>query len=146
VNAGMKLRDQEEFYLADEGGILGDENFVDATIHRIGASPRPVSGSDENGGHAEFSAERLIEAVEKVCRVSRREFCGSGKARSVVTAKELFMLIGCEAGASPRLLADIAGISPSAVSRRYDAARLKLDTKREVSKLAASVRKCYWQR
>ena len=146
MNAGMKLRDQEEFYLADEGGILGDENFVDATIHRIGASPRRVSGSDESGGTDEFSAERLIEAVEKVCRVSRREFCGSGKGGSVVTAKELLMLIGCEAGASPRLLADIAGISPSAVSRRYDAARLKLDTNREMSKLAASVRKCYWQR
>ncbi|PYS73525.1 MAG: transposase, partial [Acidobacteria bacterium] len=36
VVAGMKLGYQEEFYLANEGRILGSEEFVDATVHRIG--------------------------------------------------------------------------------------------------------------
>ena len=47
-----------------------------------------------------------------------------------MTAKELFVLIGCKVGATPKLLAEIAGISPSAVSRRYNAVRLKKNPKR----------------
>jgi putative transposase len=45
VEAGMKLGHQEEFYLADEGRILGTEEFVDATIHRIGETSRAIRAS-----------------------------------------------------------------------------------------------------
>ena len=38
----------------------------------------------------------------------------------------MLILIGLELGASPKLLAEIIGISPSALSRRHDAARRKL--------------------
>jgi len=41
VAAGMKLGHQDEYYLADEGRILGSEEFVDATIHRIGETALP---------------------------------------------------------------------------------------------------------
>src|SRR6266851_1860335 len=47
VIAGMKLGHREEFYLAEEGRILGTEEFVDATIHRIGewgGTPRRSDG------------------------------------------------------------------------------------------------------
>jgi hypothetical protein len=40
VAAGMKLGHREEFYLAEEGWILGTEEFVDKTIHRIGETRR----------------------------------------------------------------------------------------------------------
>jgi len=36
-------------------------------------------------------------------------------------------------------------MSRSAVSRRYDAARLKIEKKHEMSKLAESIRKRYWE-
>jgi hypothetical protein len=42
VAAGMKLGHQAELYLTDEGRILGTEEFVDATIHRIGETRRSV--------------------------------------------------------------------------------------------------------
>ncbi len=32
----MKLGQQEEFYRAEDGRILGGGEFVDSTIHRIG--------------------------------------------------------------------------------------------------------------
>src|SRR5438445_6542952 len=40
VAAGMKIGHQEEFYQTDDGRILGTEEFVDATIHRIGEIKR----------------------------------------------------------------------------------------------------------
>jgi predicted DNA binding protein len=41
-------------------------------------------------------------------------------------AKEMLILIGLQMGASMKLLAEIIGISPSALSRRHDAARRKV--------------------
>src|SRR5437773_4061213 len=42
VAAGIRLGHHEEFYLADQGRILGTEEFIDATIHRIGETGRIV--------------------------------------------------------------------------------------------------------
>ena len=44
VAAGIKLGHCEEFYAADEGRILGSEEFIDATIHRIGETGRANRG------------------------------------------------------------------------------------------------------
>ena len=145
VAAGMKLGHQEEFYLADEGRILGTEEFVDATIHRIGDSGRKVR-RDNQKADKEFNADALIEAVEGICRIPRGEFCGSGKSAATVTAKEMFVLTGCQAGASLKMLSEITGLSSSAVSRRHDAARLKVRENREIAKLAAIIREHYRQR
>src|SRR6266446_6280450 len=45
VAAGIKQGHCEEFYAADEGRILGTEEFGDATIHRIGEAKREIRGS-----------------------------------------------------------------------------------------------------
>ncbi len=146
VMAGMKLGHQEEFYLADAGSILGTEEFVDATIHRIGQRERIVRKVDEMNLKDEFNAEALIEAVETICRIPRREFCGSGKSAAGIRAKEILVLTGCQMGASLKLIADITGMSSSAASRRRDAAKFKVRGNVEMSKLAVSIREEYERR
>jgi hypothetical protein len=44
VRAGIKLGHQAEWSGADDGRILGDDEFVDATIHRIGQ----INRADKN--------------------------------------------------------------------------------------------------
>ena len=146
IAAGMKLGHQEEFYLADEGRILGSEEFVDATIHRIGETRRAVRKDDRVETNKKINAAALIEAVESICRIPRAKFCGPCKSVAAITAKEMLMLIGREMGASLRMLSEITGISSSAVSRRNDAAKLKVQDIGELSKLAARIRKRCRQR
>src|SRR5436305_1171601 len=57
VLAGMKLGHQAEFYRAEEGRILGGEEFVDATIHRLGETKRPRQASAAGGAGESFDAE-----------------------------------------------------------------------------------------
>ena len=56
VAAGAKLGHQEEFYLTGKGGILGSEEFVDETIHRLGEtdgrSARTVGDTPKFDGRA----------------------------------------------------------------------------------------------
>ena len=139
VAAGMRSGHQERFYLVDEGRILGTEEFIDATIHRLGESKRsgPVKLTKE------FKAERLIEAVEKVCRVSREDFCGATKTLQAVAARELFVLIARQAGASCKLISDITGLGSSTVSRRNDAAKLKVRENADMRRLVASIESYY---
>jgi len=140
VSAGMKDGHQDEFYLADEGRILGSEEFVDATIHRIGQT----KGAKKKAGQVERTSsvnpEVLLEAVESICEISRTKFCGSGKSSAAVTAKEMLVLIGREMGASLRMLSELMEISSSSVSRRHDAAKIKLQQNDELSRLAARIR------
>lgn len=143
VNAGMKLGRQDELYPEEEGGILGSEEFVDAMIHRIGDARPSVSGRVEKELNHEFNAEALIEAVEKVCRIPREGFCGSGKGARIVTAKEVLVLVGGQVGASPKALSDITGMSRSAVSRRKDAVQLKMRKNGEMKKLVEDVSRLY---
>ena len=89
VVAAMKSGHQERFYLADEGRILGTEEFVDATIHRLGDSRRSGPAKLTK----ELKAERLFEAVETVCGVPREDFCGSTKSLRAVVARELFVQV-----------------------------------------------------
>lgn len=139
VAAGMKSGHQDRFYLADEGRILGTEEFVDATIHRLGESQRsgPVKLAKE------FKAERLIEAVEKFCRVRRKDFCGSTKSLQAVAARELFVLVACRAGASRKLISDITGLGSLTLSRRNDAAKLKVRENAGMRRLVASIERYY---
>ena len=53
------------------------------------------------------------------------------KELSALVAKELFVLVGCQVGASPKQLSEVTGMSRSAVSRRCVAARLKIEKKHE---------------
>jgi len=145
VAAGMKLGHREEFYFADEGRILGSEEFVDATIHRIGQTKRSprVAPKDSLRAMETFQVEQLIVAVEKVCGVPRKDFCGTGKSAALVLAKEILVLTGRQLGASMSLLSQVTGLSSGSVSRRHDAARLKVRENQELDRLAARVRREY---
>ena len=143
VAAGIRQGHCEEFYAADEGRILGTEEFIDATIHRIGEPKREIRGSKNATTAYEFRPDRLIASVEKICRVSREEFCGRSKSAAAVTAKEMLILIGLQVGASRRMLSEITGISSSALSRRCDAVRLKVQENVETRDLAADIVKQY---
>jgi len=145
VAAGMRLGHRDEFYLASEGRILGTDEFVDATIHRLGETPRAARSSNKRGESHEFRPEALIEAVEKVCGIAKEEFCGQGKNSAVVKAKEALILIGRKAGASVKMLSDPAGLSASAVSRRHDAANSQMRDNHEVRKLMQKVERQYWK-
>lgn len=142
VNAGMSQGHREEFYAAEEGRILGTEEFIEATIHRIGDVKREAFGS-RSDALADFRPELLLVAVEKICGMSRAQFCGRSKNPAAITAKEMFIVIGLEVRANRDLLSKITGISSSALSRRCDAARLKAKQSGEVRGLAADILKHY---
>ena len=146
VTMGLKLGHRPELYLTDEGRILGTEEFVDATIHRIGETRRAVRKEDGVKVNQEFSAERMIEAVEKICRIPRVQFCGTSKRAAAVIAKEMLVLAGRQAGASLKMLSDIVGISSSTISRRHDAAKFKVNNNKELKKLAANIKEQYHRR
>jgi REP element-mobilizing transposase RayT len=143
VEMGRTLGHQPELYLTDEGRILGTEEFVDATIHRIGETSRAVRKGNSVKVNQQFSAVRLIEAVEKIGQIPRAQFCGTSKKAAAVTAKELFVLTGRQSGASLRILSEITGISSSTISRRHDAAKFKVNNNEELKKLAANIKQQY---
>jgi hypothetical protein len=139
VTAGIGQGHCEEFYAADNGRILGTEEFVDATIHRIGE--RETGGLKKTA--TEFRADRLMAAIEKTCRVSRKEFCGRSKSAAAVAAKEMVIVIGLQVGASRRMLSEMIGISTSALSRRADAGGLKAQENEESRDLASNIIRQY---
>ena len=59
VAAGIKQGHCEEFYAAEEGRILGSEEFIDATIHRIGETGRSNRGAKEMAPPAEIQPDWL---------------------------------------------------------------------------------------
>ena len=146
VTMGLKLGHRPELYLTDEGRILGTEEFVDGTIHRIGETRRAVRKEDGVKVNQEFNAVRMIEAVEKICRIPRVQFCGTSKRAADVIAKEMLVLAGRQAGASLKMLSDIVGISSSTISRRHDAAKFKVNNNKELKKLAANIKEQYHRR
>jgi len=54
-------------------------------------------------------------------------------------AKEMIILIGLQIGATRKVLSEIIGISPSALGRRHEAARLKVRDNVNISKLASEI-------
>jgi len=143
VAAGMEQGHCEEFYAASDDRILGTEEFVDTTIHRIGEAKRKAGGSRIVATErCEFQAERLLDAVEQTCRVSRLEFCGRSKSAAAVRAKEMLITAGLQVGACKRVLSEIIGLSSSSLSRRSDAARLLLENQ-AARDIAAAIIKRY---
>ena len=139
VSAGLKLGHQEDFYRGDDRRVLGSDDFVDATIHRIGETVRPSPEKNRKDKRYEFDAAALVEAVEKVCSVPREIFCGSGKTARAVRAKELFLVTGTELGASLKQLSETVRLNSSTISRRHDKAKLSMRENREMSKLAGRI-------
>jgi hypothetical protein len=140
VAAGIKQGHCEEFYAADEGRILGSEEFIDATIHRIGESGRSNRGAEKKAlPISEVQPDRLVKSVAEVCRIPREDFCGTGKSAPAIIAKEMLILIGLQMGVSMKVWSETMGISRSALSRRHDAARLKVRDNVNTSKLASEI-------
>ena len=100
VMAGLKHGHRDEFYRAEEGRILGSEEFVDATIHRIGETRRAPQGSKQRLSKRTraFYVTALLAAVEKSCWIAKEKFCGPGKSADLINAKEALILIGRQAG------------------------------------------------
>ena len=97
IAAGKKLGYQDEFYITDEAGILGSEEFVDETIDRLGdtggriirrrlarAEFRTADGSNP------FRAEDLIAAIERKLGIKRELFVEGNKSATAVNAREIF--------------------------------------------------------
>ena len=140
VTAGLKLGHRQEFY-AGENGILGSEEFVDATIHRIsdtGRAARPTDGR-LSAEPADFDRERLMSAVERVCDLPRDEFCGRGKAARIVAVKEALILAGRRLGATTRTLSEISGLNSSNISRRHDTAQRRMGEDEHLRKTTEKV-------
>jgi len=60
-----------------------------------------------------------------------------------VLAKEILLLTGRQLGASTSVLSQVTGLSSGSVSRRHDAARMKVRENQELVRLAARVRREY---
>ena len=91
----------------------------------------------------ELEPDRLVAAVERVCSLPREDFCGTSKGGAAIMAKEMLILIGLQMGASMKLLSETIGVSPSALSRRRDAARRKVRDNANTSKLASEIIRHY---
>ncbi len=108
-----------------ENGVLGSEEFVDDTIHRIGTVAKRTKRKLKKDNRP-FDAEALIASIEAVFGLSRDKFCGRGKTAKAVMAKEVFILTGVDEGATLSDLSSIIDLDTSTMSRRNDAAREKL--------------------
>jgi hypothetical protein len=142
VAAGIGAQYPEDFDSPAEGYILGSEEFVDSTIHHIGDTPRRRSEHLKKQQRP-FDASILIAAVASVFGLPEDKFCGAEKSTKAVLAKEVLILIGREYGAGVTELSLIAGLDTSNISRRCDAARLKLQTDRKLAYAKAQVEKLY---
>src|SRR5713226_703579 len=138
VRAGMKLGHQEEFYRADEGRILGSEEFVAETKHRIGEIGR--GARPQTKARSRLDPEALMTGVEKVTGLNRREFCTAKKTRALVMAKEAMIIVGRELGASNVGLAKLIGVDSSVVSRRFESGKAKMSESQEARRLGKRLR------
>ena len=145
VRAGAALGHQEKFYSSAAGNILGSEEFVDRTIHRLGEVERNVLRKARKQQRP-FDQEALLCAVETVFGLMRSDFCGRGKNLRTVMAKEVLILTGRDAGATVTQLADLAGLDVSTTSRRCDAARIGLQSDSKLSYAHALVKEKYDER
>ena len=135
VAAGAKLGHQEQFY-ETESGVLGSEEFVDEMIHRIGEFDTRAAAARRKSKATprKLKAAILIRAVEKVCGISRKDFCGPSKEAKAVFAKEALILSGRDLGFTATALSRIACLSLASVSRRSDSARQRSADSPELAK------------
>ncbi|CAN5596726.1 transposase [soil metagenome] len=146
VAAGAKLGTQEHLY-ADANGILGTDDFVDETIHRIGDFDRRAAAlrRTANSGLTEVDLEALLAAVEQVSGTSHKGFCGTAKGARQVFAKEIFIVTGRQLGSKVTELSAILGLSSASTSRRHDSALSRLPDDPTLSLAIESVLEHYNQ-
>jgi len=125
MRAATDERDDDVATFYAEGDILGSDEFVDAAIHRMGEVDKWAS---KHKDVTPFDAELLLSVVEEVFEMKRENFFGPGKNSRIITAKEIYILIGNESGASITALSKIVGLDQSSSTRRCDAARTRFRT------------------
>ena len=138
VRAGMKLGHREELYRADEGRILGSEEWVAETKNRIGEIPRGARPRVKT--RSRLDAEALMRAAERVTGLQEHELRSGRKTRSLVLVKEAMIIVGRELGASNADLARLLGLDASVVSRRYESGRAKMNESQEARRLVKRLR------
>jgi len=138
VRAGMKLGHREEFYRADEGRILGSEEWVAETKNRIGEIPRGARPQMKT--RSRLDAEALMRAAERVTGLHEHELRGGRKTRALVLVKEAMIIVGRELGASNADLARLLGLDASVVSRRYESGSAKMNESQEARQLVKRLR------
>jgi REP element-mobilizing transposase RayT len=137
VRAGMKLGHREELYRAEEGRILGSEEFVEETKNRVGEIPRGARGQIEK--QSALNPQALLGAVEEATRLERAEFCSRRKTRAVVLAKEAMIVVGSRLGVTNAALSKLIGVDSSVVSRRMDSAKNRMKASGELRKLVKQI-------
>ena len=142
VAVAAKSGHQGQFYSVGDECILGSDEFVDATIHRLGETSargvrRPATETPE------FDPERLLAAVEETLQMRREDFCGSGKAAKLLLAKEALIVSGLRLGASLRELSEITSLSSSSASRRHDRAMQRMQLDNHLQNLTAGILNVY---
>ena len=138
VRAGMKLGHREEFYRADEGRMLGSEDWVAETRNRIGEIPRGARPLTKP--RSRLDPEALVRAAEKITGFAAEELCSGKKSRALVLVKEAMIVVGRELGVSNADLARLLGLDASVVSRRYESGKSKMEESQEARRLAKRLR------
>jgi hypothetical protein len=134
----MKLGHKEEFYRADEGRILGSEEFVEQTQNRIGEIPR--GARHQAKPRSQLEGERLMRAAERVTGIEKQELCSGKKTRALVLIKEAVIILGRELGASNADLGRLLGLDASVVSRRHESGMVKMNESQEARRLLKQLR------
>jgi hypothetical protein len=132
VNAAVKQKSQQEYYVAAEGRMLGNEEFLDQVKHRIG---------DYLGRHdkpvRKPNLKAILQAAEMASGLKRAEFCTNGKSRKLVMIREAIIVMGYQSGISNRELAEALNLDPSAVSKRHEAVRGRPENSSQMKLLKA---------
>jgi hypothetical protein len=134
----MKQGHKDELYQANEGRILGSEEFVTETKKRIGEIPRGARNQVRPGSRMDPKA--LIEAAARVTGFEAQELCSAKKGRALVRAKEAMIVVGREMGASNAALARLMGLDVSVVSRRHESGRAKMKESKEERQMVSRLR------
>src|SRR5207247_4495173 len=106
------------YYVAAEGRLLGNDEFVDMVKRRIGEY---ADGREKRV--QSVNIEAILEAAEKASGLRREDFCTNAKSRKRVMVKEAIIVIGRKCGIGNREIAVALGLDPSAVSKRLELAR-----------------------
>ena len=141
MTAGIGLGHQAAFYEASRG-VLGSEEFVDSIIHRIGDHDTRAAGERrwQERQLPQFDAESLVTSVERVCEIARENFCSTDKHARIILAKETMIIAGRRLGATTTaLLSRLLSISSASVSRRHDAAALKMQANDKLASIVNRV-------
>lgn len=142
VAAGARIAQQPELYNASEGCILGSDEFVDATIHRIwerdNKAIRKKSSEIET-----FRPEAMITAAKSVLKIDRAALIGRSKVAGTVRTKETLIAAARLVGANNRELSELTGLNTSTVSRRHDAAARRIKQDDESRQLVDKIVRVY---